>query len=320
MRQLKALSPQMMAMGVFSPAVQLSKVFEFQSYFDSTLLQNAILEQNPNEPIVASTLLKSQLQGYAVGLHPSSQTPVAIQFDVAGQGGSSNTYTLKPGQVLRPTGVKEIENLGTFAGFRWGLPFGWLGGGLATLVVFQTPDSNVDWSAHTEIIFHRARYEVIQQSDVTAAANDDAPYNWPQRFPWPLAARGSAQLVQQGQPIIAIAEPTRALFVLRGISDLLSPAVSDARVRMIAQATNDVGLDSAGAAILTNPIFDEVVFPLFASIGTSGNLATQNGAVMYTGLLERIAADKGGVLFVDNSTPAGSLDGCFVDVVRYGKL
>lgn len=313
---------------VFSPAIQISKLFDFQSYFDSTLLETAILQQDQNQPIVPSTLKEVQLTGYAVGLHPSSQTPIALEFKVAGNSGNSNTYVLKPGQVVRPNGRRgsgagvpgDSGATGSFAGIRYGLPYGWLGGGLATLLIFQTPDAHVDWGTHTELIYHRARYEILQPADLMIGGVEDAPKNWPQRFPWPFAFRGlpNGPVAQQGQPIISIAEPTRALFALRGISDT-SALMTGPRVRLIMQASNDVGLNSAGAPILTNPIFDEVTFQLFASLGTSGNLATQNAAVMYDGLMARVAADNGGVVFVD-ATGSAALNGCFVDAVRYGKL
>src|SRR5260221_7507391 len=137
-----------------APVQQISRLFLYQSYFDSTLLQNAILEQTRNSPIVESTVQENQIPGYAIGLHPSSQTPVAIQFKLGAQPSSSQAIVLKPGQVVRPHGLPRGMNSGAFSGFRWGLPFGWLGGGVATLLVFSTPDADVSWPGTPEVIFH----------------------------------------------------------------------------------------------------------------------------------------------------------------------
>lgn len=301
---------------IFAPPAQISKVFDFQSYFDSTLLEKALLKQSPNQLLVESTVQEQQLSGYAIGLHPSSQTPVAIEFKVAGQSGSSGVMVLTPGQIVRPTGQRAGEKQGGFAGFRWGLPYGWLGGGMATLFVFQTPDANVDWRGNSEVIFHRARYAIKQPADITVGALNNAPKNWPLRFPWTQALRGANALPQQGQPSVSIADPTRVTFVLRGLTTL--PA-ADNRLRLAFQATNDFGLDSAGAPVLTSPIYDEIVFPAFNDLGTSGNMSTQDPAVLYTGFLARVAADDGGLLVIDNSGSA-TFNGAFLDVCRYGRL
>jgi hypothetical protein len=302
--------------GIDSPVQLKSKIFTFQSYFDSTLLQQALLEQNQNEPIVRSTLEESQISGYGLGLLPSSQTPIAVQFMAgSGQASASATQILRPGDVIWPMG----EQGKAFSGFRWGLPFGWLGGGMASIVVLPTARAKVDWAADAEVIYHRARYEIKQAADLTLAGTyNNAAKNWPMRFPWTQALRDASSISQSSKPSISIARPTRVLLVLRGVTTIAAGA--GARLRVIMQATNDVGLDSAGAAVLTTPMFDEISFPEWSSLGTSGNLATQNPGVMYEGLLARVAADDGGVLFLDVSSVAATLTGGFVDCVRYGKL
>ncbi len=294
---------------VISPAILIPRLFTFQSYHDSTLLEKAILSQPKNVTIVPSTVKVDQTPGYAIGLAPYSQTPVAIEFLTGTKSGSA-TLVLKPGQIIRPQGGS------TFLGFRWGLPFGWLGGGLATIVVFTTKDSHVRWTEGTEVIFHRVRIPVLQPADLTAAgANNNARKNWPFRFPWTQALFGTNSINQNGSPILSISNPTRTLMVLRGASTLGAGAT----MRMIFQATNDVGLNAAGAVVNTNPIFEDVTWPVWTSLGTSGNLATQNPFLMRTGGVPRLAADDGGLALLDVSGTA-ALTGLFVDFVRYGML
>ncbi len=300
---------------VLSPAIQISKLYTFQSFYDSTQLQNAILSAPPNVPIIKGTEDESQARGYAVGLHPSSQTPIALRFKSGDRQGASTTYMLKPGQVLRPTGRPGARST-AFDGFLYGLPFGWLGGGLATIYIFSTPDADVLWHGNPEILFHRMRVPIKQPGDLTAGGGfNNAPLNWPLRFPWSQALQGTAQVIQKGQAILAITEPTKTILTLRGASSL---AVA-AKMRIIYQATNDFGLDSTGAVILTNPIHEDVIWGTWSSLGTSGNLATQNEFMVLTGGLTRLAADDGGVVFLDASG-AATLNLLFVDVARYGRL
>ena len=46
--------------------------------------------------------------------------------------------------------------IAAFEGFDYGLPFGWLGGGAATLVVFKTRDADVYWPGNPEIIYTKS--------------------------------------------------------------------------------------------------------------------------------------------------------------------
>lgn len=305
MRNFKAALATPMTDGVRSPAIQIPKTFTYQSYFDSTLLQKAILEQSPNQLIVESTKIESQVPGYAVGLHPSSQTPVAVQFLGAHGQGSAGPYILTPGSVIRP-----LDRNTPFSGIRWGLPFGWLGGGLATAVIFTSPDAEVCWPSNTEVIFHRARYEILQP----AAATADAPKNWPFRFPWTQAVRGSNSFPQSGQPVVSIAYPTRAIIALVGVTGLAAPAA----MRAVYQGSNDLSLSSSGAVVLTPVYFKDIVWQSWTSIGAA-NLADQRPMMQFDDEFIRLAADDGGVAFIDNSG-AALLNGAYVDVVRYGVL
>lgn len=302
---------------VDAPLTALSKVFTHQSYFDSTLLQRALLTQNPGEPIVASTREENQIPGYAVALSPSSQTPVAVQFmGGSGQISPSAIQIIRPGDVVWPMGQKGKA----FSGIRWGLPFGWLGGGAATLLIFPTADASVVWGGAPEVIFHRSRFSIRQPSDLTAAGSyNNAPKNWPMRFPWPQAQRGASSLPQQGQPQISIAEPTKVVMRLR-TGTAAGGSFSAAKMRIVIQGSNDLDLDSTGALVNTFPAFVDITWPTFTNLGTSGNLARTEPTLEFAaGPLVRLAADDGGALLVDASGSA-ALNGLYVDVVRYGKL
>jgi hypothetical protein len=285
-------------------AVQISRLFVPQSFFDSTLLEKAILAQLPNQPIINGK--EEQFKGYSIGLHPSSQTPVAVQIK-----GSDSAIILKPGQVVCP-GTDGFE------AFTWGLPYGWLGGGTATLLVFRSKDGEVEWPGNPEVIFHRARYAIKQPADIAALTINNASKNWPGRFPWPQALQGSSSLTQKGQPQIAV-EPTRMLMLLVGATALAAQAEMQIRI----QASNEDGLNSAGAIDLTIPsIMDTVNWPIFARIGTDGNMRDVRPSILYAGVAARVAADNGGIVLVDtsNAGAGGDLTELFVDIIRYGRL
>jgi len=287
-----------------SPVQQISRVFAYQSYFDNTLLETALLVQKPGEPIVTSTKKEEQIPGYAIALHPSSQTPIALEFKVGAQGSSSQAITLKPGQLVRPHGLLPGVKQGGFSGFAWGLPFGWLGGGLATILVFQTPDAYVHWTEETEVIFHRARFQILAPAGVT----DPFRKNWPLRFPWSQALQGATSYNQRGQPVIGVT-PTRTLWSLR-LETLADPA----EMRVYWQGSNDFGIGSTGAIIAAEASYIAKIW------GTRTGLLA--GFAEYeveevAGPLARIAADDGGVQMVSDDADIQDL---FVDVVRYGKL
>jgi hypothetical protein len=294
--------------GILSPAYVYVERYLYQSYFDSTLLEKAILTQSINDQIVASTAQEQQVAGYAVGLHPSSQAPVAITFRQGKTSGASQVFMLKPGQIVKPSG-------GQFNGIRYGLPFGWLGGGAVQLVVFTSPDAHCDWGETTELIFHRARYAIYQPADigVTPAA---APFNWPLSFPWAKAQRGSTQINQAGQPAFSVT-PTRTAMVLRGFTVLANPA----EMAALFQATDDFGQLSDGSVDLTNIVSTSVVWPSWTNVG-AGNFASNPPLLMQGDAFARLSANNGGVAFVDasNAGAGGLLLNGFVDCVRYGRL
>lgn len=291
-----------------SPGVSLTSVFQYQSYFHDTLLQTAILPQAKNEPIVGSTLLKSRVGGYTIALHPSSQTPVAVQMTVGGASASPQTVTLTPGQIFRPNG-RPNGSPGGFSGINWGLPFGWLGGGVATLYVFPSADADVSWPGNPEVIFQRQRMQIVAPGALPA----NAPFNWPQRFPWVKAFSGTVPVDQSGGPTISVAEPSRILMSLR-----LASLATNPTMRFLFQGTNDFDLDSLGAVVATPVRFVDYTWGTYAANGGAGNLGTNYPVVELSGEVVRLAADSGGVQLVDLS--ASTLTNAFVDIVRYGRL
>ena len=289
-----------------TPGVSITQLFKYQSYYDDALLERALLLQSVNEPIVGSTMKQEQIGGYSVGLHPSSQTPVAFQPFVGGQAASPQAVILRPGQIYRPHG-KPGGHHGNFAGFRWGIPFGWLGGGIATLYVFPSPDADVAWPGNAEVLFHRQRMQIA------GAVPANAPFNWPLRFPWTQAQRGPVPISQQGAAIISISDPTRIVMSLR-LPDLAAPA----NMRLIFQGTNDFDLDAAGNVIASPCRFVDYIWGSYAAPGGAGNLSVNYPVKELTGEVPRLAADDGGVQLLD--LDGGPLTGAFCDIARYGRI
>jgi len=304
-----------------SAVLQVSYTFPWQSWFDSTLLEQAIAVQPAGTTIVSPQ--SSQYGGHSLILHPSSQCPIAVTSKALGGGGAPTVYVLKPGQSVSPLGGQPLRT------FTWGLPYGWLGGGMATLLVAQQPSEPSNGFGAVEIPFHRARFAIKQPTDLTTSGYGNSPLNWPIRFPW-VQSFNSGGIAQPGQPILA-PEPTRIVMVLRGLSTL----GANANMRAIIQGADDLDLDAGGVAqalTVVNPAFEEFTWNAWTSIGTSGNLATQNPAITID-----LSSDTGkalmrlgcsgvpvqttavGVTFVDDSG-SGLLAGAYVDVIRYGRL
>lgn len=293
---------------VFSPAYVFADRYLYQSYFDTTLHEKAILEQSINDPIVSSTMQEQQVMGYAVGLHPSSQTPVAVRFRQGKTSAASQAVTLKPGQIFKPTG-------GQFSGLRYGLPFGWLGGGSAQLVVFTTPEAHCDWGESAEILFHRQNIPIYQPAQVGVLFTS-AACNWPIAFPWQKAQRGTDSIVQSGKPLVSLT-PTRTALVLRGLTSL----ATNPEMLALWQGTDDFGLNSAGAIDTVNltPVISAVNWPTFNSSAYNGIYQNSVPILMMGDEWARLSCSQGGVVFMDNSGTA-ALSGCSVDVCRYGRL
>jgi hypothetical protein len=307
----RPLVPSPSARDSLSPTIQRVARFTVQSFFDAALGPHAILVQPTNSAIVESTITDEQVAGYGVALHPSSETPVAIQFSGSTIAGSSGALYLCPGQVLRPSG-RRVAEANAFAGFKWGLPFGWLGGGLANLVVLPSPDAEINFSGDSaEVLFHRLRMNVIP--DTVTPVGTPAP-NWPLRFPWPSAQRsvGGNLVFQKGQPIMSVV-PTRTLLRLRTVAPLAAPAT----VRIVFTQTDPFDMDGPTdppVLNLTDGGYVDVTFP--ANPGVNADFPVVSLADPASLLL---GGDFAVAYFIDRSV-GNVLAGASVDVVRYGLI
>jgi len=317
---------QVMSGETEAPAYELPLLFPYQSYFSTSLGAQAILPQPANNPIVPSTQPDRPVQvaGYALGLHPSSETPVAVQFFTGAQQGASATYRLKPGEIIRPHGrPKGPGHSGQFSGFTYGLPFGWLGGGSALLVVFRTADATAQWFDHNEVIYHRVRLPIVAAASLPATAA--LVPNWPTRFPWPNAVSAlssAAGITQRGQPALAV-HPTRTLMRLASVTGaaLLAPATMRIYFR-IADALAQEAFGTAGEVQnnVSDTAFIDYVWGSFAQqAGAAAPYATSTPMTILTGEMERLACNDGAIVL---SSDAATLNdgGALVDFVRYGRL
>jgi hypothetical protein len=287
----------------------IPRLFQYQSFFDSTALEQAILTQPQGEAIISSTGRDEEIGGYSVTLHPRSETPVAIRFKASSKEGNSYPIILTPGQSIRPFGTRA------FQGFRWGLPFGWLGGGLATIVVTQDKDLETHFKAEPrEMIFHRTRMLVRASAfDFTAFV---VPPNWPTRFPWAGAIRAGVSPINQAGASMLSVQPTRTQLRFRQAAQALP-----CTVRFIFYGSNAFDLNSVGVIDATALAYEEVGVPSIAAAGLNG--AAQYPTVeVQSGLLASLGAELaiGGGVAAISMGDGGNIDNTYVDVVRYGTL
>ena len=303
---------------------EIPAYFPLQTYLDVSFespasgpVGQAVADQPTNTGFVQDTVKEKQTSGYAVGLAPWSESPIAIQFLASGKGGNSNSLVLRPGEVMTPHGAPE--DLGSdhkinFAGIPYGLPFGWLGGGQVTLYVFKTPGSVPDWpSDRREILFHRFRTEIIAPSDVPPTP---ARVNWPTRFPWNQIFRGvtGAPFVDQRNTPIVCIEPTRTLLRLNNAAGGI--AAPDP-FRVVWWSADDLAIGADGTTVTAPAVATSAYWqnswpqdPAFA-VGQKPLLAVPPDFL-------KLAANTWGVTI---EAPAGSeLIGLSVDVLRYGRL
>lgn len=323
----KQVQGQPMSGAVKAPGYEVSAVFSLQSYFDDTLMERALFRQAPNQSIVASTLPDEPIQvaGYGLALHPSSETPVAVQFETGAQQGRSQTYHLKPGQLIRPQGEKPGQP-GFFTGFTWGLPFGWLGGGSATLVVLRSPDAHVEWATdHNEVVFHRIRLPIWDPADPefpVAGGAYNGPINWPTRFPWPFAQFGANSLTQRGQPSLAVV-PTTTEMSLRLATVTVAAAPADGTMRMYfvgADIWASSGPNAASKATISLAdvrAVDEIWGTWAQQAGAPAPFNSAFPTQSLTGAPAKYAANAGAVLL---SSLDPQLQDAFVDITRFGRL
>jgi hypothetical protein len=268
-------------------AAQIVYAFGFQSYLDDAALEKGIVDQGANAGGIVNPVTVN-MQGHGLALMGSSQTPIAVEFMGDRGAAAGGAVVMKPGTTLRPIGAR-------FQGFRWGLPYGWLGGGLANLLVLPTQSASIDHAGTPEVCFHRMRAKVNADTGVLPAAVK----NWPRRFNVP----------QQGQPIIAV-EPTRAFARLR----LASP--QERTIRMIFRGLADFDSDSGGVKDTTDmasPLYYDMTFP--AQIAGA---ATVYPVIQLPEWVSRLGGDDASIFLSDLGD--GGLTNQMVDFIRYGRL
>ncbi len=267
-----------------SALAQIAFNFAYQSYFDSTLLGAAILPQAPGQAIVASTRTIAQVRGVRIGLAGNSGCPIAIRF--TGKS-SSGAVILTPGMAIEP---------GAFEGFEYGLPFGWLGGGVGALLVAESGAATFAMGpTRNEVIFHRTRLQVQAAGAVVAPG---VSQNWPGTFPW--AHSTSAGLNQNSSPSILV-RPTKTILRYNGALS------ADTPVRIYGWGSTDF---SDGVSTY---VFADVVFP-----GTTDVNNTPYSLAELPDAFQRLDFSNGGVLAY--SLGLASLVGNFIDVIRYGEI
>lgn len=291
---------------VQSGSIAIPETFLIQSYLDSTALSKAVLKQNPGDSIVSSTLKLSQQRGYGFTLAPWSKTPVAIEARFGGNSGQGSTIILAPGETTR---------FGqSFEGFKWGLPFGWLGGGDAILFVHQSPEARMEFQGHgREILFHRQRMKIN-----AAAVDPDTVViaNWPTMFPsQTTTASLGGSVLQAGRPFLTV-KPTRTMLRLR-----LSPLLGPLEMRALLYGTEGFDTDSTGAYANTNPSYLDVVWPVNTEIGATPS--DQFNVKTYTdGILVDLGCDGSNVAIGGLVLMAidAALADVYVDILRFGKI
>lgn len=278
-------------------------VFPLQSFFDNTQLQNALATQDPIDPIVAATRnTRASLKGRLVGLHPASQAPIALRIKARGDGAGDDLIVLTPGQIAR------VKTHG-FYGIEWGLPFGWLGGGLAQLVFADNDDAYLAWpEVRSEVLLHRQRVKIVADGNPSTTPLISAA-NWPIRFPWTNAFQfNTAGLSsQRGSPLFA-PEPTRVRLRLR-VNNLAAPTT----MRVIAQGIDDLDLGSDGVTIsFTDFTSEDLSWPQATGTSTPYPLIEKLDGLLLMG------GDQAVFTFTDRGNSA--LTNQFVDIDRYGRL
>ena len=292
--------------------------FAWQSFFDSTQLGQAIAVQPPNELIIPSTKVSVPTPGFGIGLHPDSQVPVGVKFKSSVGVSDSQVISVTPGQIIYPHGCA------TFSGFDVGLPFGWLGGGYAQIVILKTPEAAVWWAPGAEVAIQRQRV-AIQADTATPVFS----FGLPVGFPWKNAFRYNATtpttpFPQGGQAIVSTS-PTRTEMKLR-----LTTLASDALVLMLVQNSQAFDTGPGSPYVLSNDVeevpilFNKIVgsAPYFPTSGFSfpitGNQLAATGQGSHSpGVL--LCGDDAQFCLL-NESGNSALNGAFVDIVRYALI
>lgn len=281
------------------------KQFALQSYFDDSLKNQAIIQCSANDPIINTTKEQVSMRGAKmIALSPASETPVAVNLITGRTGGgeiegASSAVTLIPGQAVRA--VRELQ------GFEWGLPFGWLGGGIAELLVSTDPNVHLGWTPTApEVLFHRTRMAITADENPSDA--EAATANWPLRFPWSNAVSAAGNN-QAGLPIIRLNQ-TR---VVMRLNDSLT---ADATMRIIWAGLDDLDIGSDGLTPdLTVFTFRDVVWP-----GNGGATSDPFPVIsLESGPEMQLGGDTCVVSLLD-LTGGSALVNKTVDICRYGTL
>lgn len=285
-------------------AAVLRSIFPYQSFFDNTQLNQAILTQDPNSPTV-NEISNVNVSGRTVGLHPDSQCPIAARLkSQTGQVVS----VLTPGQVVNgliPDGFTSLD---------WGLPFGWLGGGLAKLVIADSDAPFVGWAqAKTEVLLQRQRMQIVADASPSTSPAASAA-NWAGRFPMKNGYRynsgsPSTPIPQSGQPEIA-AEITRIVMRLR-VANLAAPTPMRILIRGLDEF--DIGSDGVTITYTDLSVFD-VQWPQQVAGMTSAPYPT----IEIRDIPAALRGDSCVVTLSDAKNAA--LTNQFVDVLTYGRI
>lgn len=280
--------------------VVLRKTFPYQSYYDSVALERAVLSQPPSELIVPSTRQVEEASGYGVAVYPASETPIAVQL-----GSSGSPFVLRPGEVFKSTQRFDM--------IRYGLPFGWLGGGTVQLRVLQGEHDEVSFFGEHDVLFHRVRLPLWGLAAAPALGIRGTSPNWPTKFPWPNAYdfNGNAQ---KGQPSLVVTPTKLAVRVRANVA-------AGFRMRLVLFQTDDFDLLSDGATYDTlgaSASFTDLNWgPGAASGFTVGGAA---GAEFSSMVVD--ASPLGGsnaiAMFIDMDGVAPV--GTYIDVERFGRV
>lgn len=318
-RSARGILKEMSASGVVgggAGVISLRRTYPYQSYFDSALMERAILAQPPSEPIVRSTFAEEPTPGFGVGLYSASESPVAVQLLLGNGKSGSATFVLRPGEVF----MTEQR----FEGIRYGLPFGWLGGGTVQLRIFPEKDDKALFiGAGAETMFHRIRLPIWAVTDnplVAIGAQRGVSANWPIQFPW-INAFNRVNSPQNGQPSVVV-DPTKIVIRLRKAA-----LAAASRVRLLLLQTDDFDLQSDGATydgIATSGTWVDFQFPATTASGVQINgvataefpIVTLDDEVMRVGGGSALAIciDMDGTIVSTLGAPV------FVDIERFGLI
>lgn len=297
-------------------AQQITKVFPFQSYFDASfeaLTPNpgsALLPQPPNSGIIQSTLQdKNQSEMYAIGLAPWSEAPIAASMQTGSAGGLSSPIILRPGEVIAPAGLARGTQFRSFKGLQWGLPFGWLGGGLVSVFLFRSPDSLPAWMyGKKEVCFHAFQSTILAANVAPPAAQRT---NWPTRFPWSKAYRGVGVTAvnQANGPNISVV-PTKTILRLNGVN---LAAAEACRVVFWGTDTLDHGADGV-TPVATQSSYWEFTWPT----NTAGGWPAHQQMVALPDEFSMLAANSWGITI--EALAGGALVGATVNIARFGMI